>query len=495
MSAYNIVVRRRAIAIHFGAAVLAWLAISGAVVAQTETLNADAVLASSDAHFPGILASLAERRGAGGAVLEADGEFDLVFAADGFSRVAGFYDGSFVSAGVSQNLRALGGEVYAGYRLSDGTLPIYEDIYYTNEGGELAVGVLFSLLRDRQIDEQRFGLSDTRLALREADFDLLLTRIGVQQRALIAYWRWVVSGYELTVYEDLLQIALDRQSGLDEQVRSGALAEVFLTENGLNITNRRRLVAAAERNFQAATNGLSLYYRDKEGNALQPPRAALSPPPPIGVIEDLSVDEAPSISEALARRPELQLLRTAIERGENRIALAENELKPRLDLNLDVSNDFGDIGEGGPSTDGTQTVVGLSFSVPLQQRTARGRIMRERSEVDALLERQQLVEDQIYIEVQNIMLEMRVAEELLRLAEVEVSQAEIMAEAEQKRFASGASDFFLVNIREETAANARVRYYEADLARRIARANYDAGTVNLERLGISDEVGVNQQAF
>ena len=86
------------------------------------------------------------------------------------------------------------------------------------------------------------------------------------------------------------------------------------------------------------------------------------------------------------------------------------------------------------------------------------------------------------------MLDMRVAEELLRLAEVEVSQAAIMADAEQRRFASGASDFFLVNLREETAANARVRYYEADLARRIARANYDAGTVNLERLGISAAV-------
>jgi hypothetical protein len=61
-----------------------------------------------------------------------------------------------------------------------------------------------------------------------------------------------------------------------------------------------------------------------------------------------------------------------------------------------------------------------------------------------------------------------------------------MRRAEVQRFESGASDFFLVNIREETAADARARYYEAYQRMRIARANYDAATVNLERLRIDD---------
>lgn len=477
--------RGNSAALRSGVLLLAgWLFAGSSAQAETETLTVDEVLASADTHFPGVLASIAERRRADGAVLEADGEFDLVFAADGFSRTAGFYDGSMAKGGMRQGLRPLGGDLYIDYRLSDGRFPIYEDVNYTNDRGELKVGILFSLLRDRRIDERRFGLTDSRLALREADLDLLLTRIGVQQRALIAYWRWVIGGYELAVYEDLLQIALDREAGLQEQVTRGARAEIFLTENRLNITNRRRLTASARRNFLAATNGLSLYYRDADGRSLQPRREALPPVPPIGTNEDLAPQDATSIPDALARRPELQLLRTAIERAENRIALAENQLLPRVDLSLEVSNDYGDIAEGGPSRDSLDTMVGFSFSVPLQQRTARGRVTRQRADVDALVQQQRLQQDQIEIEVQNIILDMQVADELLRLAELEVSQAEAMADAEQRRFASGASDFFLVNIREETAANARVRHYEADLARRIARANYDAATVNLERLGI-----------
>ena len=63
---------------------------------------------------------------------------------------------------------------------------------------------------------------------------------------------------------------------------------------------------------------------------------------------------------------------------------------------------------------------------------------------------------------------LRVAQDLLRLAELEVEQSETMRDAEVRRFASGASDFFLVNIREETAANALIRYHLADLERHVA---------------------------
>lgn len=41
-------------------------------------------------------------------------------------------------------------------------------------------------------------------------------------------------------------------------------------------------------------------------------------------------------------------------------------------------------------------------------------------------------------------------------------------------------------MRDEIAVEARVRFYTAALETRIARANYDAATMDLERLGIRD---------
>jgi outer membrane protein TolC len=468
-------------------ALLAAVVLPASGLAQApRVLSAEDVLASSAVHFPTILEALAERRGADAALLEAEGAFDLVFGVDGSSRTAGFYDGSVIDSGVRQNFGPLGSSAYAGYRLSDGTFPIYEDANYTNDRGELKVGVLFSLLRDRDIDDRRFRRTDARLAIREASLDLLLTRVGVQQRALAAYWRWVTAGRQLEVYDTLLAIALERESGLEEQVRSGALAEIFLVENGQNITRRQRLAASARRDFQSAGLALSFYYRDANGEPQLPVADQLPPAAPIGELESLAVGAGPGMITSIMQRPELAILRTAIERAQNRIALAENSLKPRVDLNFELSHGLGSIAEGGLSRDSTDAAMRLSFSVPLQRRAARGRIARERAEVEVLEQRERLQLDRLEVEVQDIVLSLDVAEDLLRLAEQEVDQAETMRDAEQQRFESGASDFFLVNIREERAADARIQYLAADLERRIARINFDATTMDLERLGVDE---------
>ncbi len=466
------------------AVVLSMSAPSRASAQDARVLSAQDVLQSSAEHFPSILEALAERRGADAALLEAEGAFDLVFGADGSSRTGGFYDGSVIDGGMRQNFGPLGSSAYVGYQLSDGNFPIYEDRNYTNDRGALKVGVLFSLLRDRDIDDRRFRRNDARLAIREANFDVLLTRIGVQQRALAAYWRWVTAGRQLDVYDELLQIALDRQVGLEEQVRSGALAEIFLVENRQNILRRQRLAAGARRDFQSAAYGLSFYYRGANGEPQLPQENWLPPATPIGALEPLAVGAGFSATTGIMQRPELEILRTAVDRARNRITLAENSLKPRVDLNFELSHGLGSVAEGGPSRDSTDAMVSLNFSVPLQQRAARGRLARERAEVEVLEQQQRLQQDRLSVEVQDIVLNLNVAEDLLRLAEQEVEQADTMRDAEQQRFESGASDFFLVNIREERAADARIQYVAADLERRIARINFDATTMDLERLGI-----------
>jgi len=460
-------------------------AATGGQSTSNRVLSAEEVLATSEVHFPGILDALAQRRGAAAGVLAAEGAFDLVFSADGSSRVDGFWDGSVVRGRVTQPLGPLGTNIYAGYQLSDGDFPIYENEAYTDTDGELKAGLVFSMLRDRAFDDRRFGQTDARLAREQADFDVLLTKIGVQQQALMAYWKWVTAGRNLAVYEDLLRIALGREDGLEEQVESGARASIFLVENQQNITRRQTLVASAERDFRISANALSFYYRDENGNTVIPSPQRLPPIPTVGQIVTLAVPLDSAAINALARRPELQILKAAVERARARIALADNNLKARVDFGVEVSTGLGSVAEGGDSFNSTDTVVGFQFEVPLQRRAAKGELRRQQAEVESLRQQQQLTADRIELEVENILLDLNVAENLLMLAEQEVQQSETLKLAEQDRFASGASDFFLVNIREEVAANALIKYYTADLKRRTARADYDAATVDVERLGIS----------
>ncbi len=453
---------------------------------EPNALALEEVLAASHRHYPGILKSLAARRAAGGKALEAEGAFDLVFSADGFSRVGGFYDGTALEGVAKQPLRPLGASLYAGYKISEGDFPIYEDENFTNTGGAVKLGLLFSLLRDRDIDKRRYAELDAELDMREAEFDVLVTKVGVQRRALMAYWRWVAAGRQLAVYEDLLRIAIERQDGLEEQVRRGARAQIFLTENRQNITRRQSLVTSAGRSVERAANNLSLYYRDGQGRPVVPSIMRLPDPEDTTGAGVFDLDSATAASEALARRPELELLRIAIERERNRIVLTENSLKPRLDFNLEVQEGFGAVAEGGESRDSTDTVVGFTFSVPLQRRAARGRLLRSQAELEAMRREQQLTAEQIELELRNLLLDLTVSGQLLALAEQEMTQSEILRESELKRFQSGASDFFLVNLREETAADARIKFHQAELEARIARGNYDAATVNLARLGVEE---------
>ena len=59
-----------------------------------------------------------------------------------------------------------------------------------------------------------------------------------------------------------------------------------------------------------------------------------------------------------------------------------------------------------------------------------------------------------------------------------------MVQAERTRFRLGAGEFFLVNAREEAAANAQVKAIRAKLAGRLAEASYNAATMNLTALGL-----------
>ena len=86
-------------------------------------------------------------------------------------------------------------------------------------------------------------------------------------------------------------------------------------------------------------------------------------------------------AEVIAVESGDKTLRAAIERERNRIALAENELRPRLDFGMEVKQPFGSVAEGGESRDETDTVIGFEFTVPLQRRAAQGKLAQAEAEL------------------------------------------------------------------------------------------------------------------
>lgn len=452
------------------------------VALTSGTLLPDAVLRSSALTFPSILEAFEREAAARADQLGADGAFDLMLRADAFDRLTGFNDGDAVRAQATQQLRPFGAQIFGGYTLSNGRLPTSQSGFTSNELGRFNIGALFSLLRDKDIDPRRFAVEDTRLAASQARLDVMLAQLSVQQEALRAYWRWVAAGEEIRVFEELLEIAEARQIGLTREVREGARASIALTENEQNLLRRRILLEEAKRNFLTAANSLGFFMRVASGQMIVPTREQLPDREQLKAMAPIDTMLAVPISEVVQNRPELETFRVALERAANRVELRRNDLQPRLDATVELSQG---VGLAGPTSgDTTGAAVGVTFTVPLQRREARGRLQRAESEMRETELRQRRIADQLTTELGNILENLSAAVKIAELADAEVTQANAMVQAERTRFRLGAGDFFLVNVREETAANAQINAIRADLAGRLAEASYNAATMNLPALGL-----------
>lgn len=446
--------------------------------ASTAPLQLDEVLTAARFHAPQVLEALARVRGAEARVLTTEGAFDTLFSAQADVRPTGYYDGANVGARVYQPLASNGGNVYAGYDVSRGNFPSYQADNFTAQAGRLTAGTVFALLRDRDIDERRFNRAIASGDVVLADNDRLMVAIGVQARAIGAWNNWVIAGQRVAVYKDLLQLALDRQAGFKRQVTEGLRPAILLTENEQNILRRQTLVVQSEQALQQAAVNLSLFWRDNDGNPIVPTPERLPPrlPSPIPIADDMMV--------ALEKRPDLRVVDVRIAQARTRLALDRNNFLPRLDVKAEVNQYVGSAGIGDINYTGLESKVGVALSVPLQQRTARGRLGQTTAEIEGFQQRRRFLEDQIRAEISGLMIAARQSQRLLGIAIDEQDRALLMASAERRRFQEGASDFFLVNIREEAAADAQVRRLDAAFRQIVAHADLAAATADLSRLGL-----------
>jgi len=441
------------------------------------TLTLDRVLRASAARAPEILAAIARERQADGRLLSSQGEFDLVFGGKAFQRVLGYYDGSYAEGSASQPLLNNGGQLYGGFRVSRGDFPTYEDRYFTNKLGEVAIGGVFSLLRDRLTDKRRTGLTLARNDVEIAALEREMVAIGVQQRAIDAYLTWVSAGQRLQVYRELLGLATARQAGIERQIQLGGQPALLAVENRQNIVQRRVLVVRAEQMLAVAANDLSFFWRDENGRPIVPDASQLP--------ADLPVIANPLIRlKRIDRveRPDLAAILVRVDKARAQGLLARNDMRPRLDLNGEMAKDLGSEGLGGPSRTPFETKVGVTFSMPLQRRAAKGRAAEADARIDELTRDHMRLEDRIVVEINRLAVRANASESQIDLAEQDIDLAGRLADGERRRLFLGASDLLTVNLREQAVVQARINLLDARYQLAALRGELAAVTADRRQL-------------
>lgn len=443
-------------------------------IADSQTSLADVIL-STERFYPTIQAARARIEQTQGDLLSATGAFDPRIDGGLSSRLSGFYDGTAGSTGFYQSLPFLGAEVFSEYSLSGGSFPVYEDELTTANNGEARLGFAISLLRDRDIDDERFEVLKAELETDIAGLDLEFEKIAIFQEAYIAYARWLISARLLEDYQELLDVAETRGEALERQVDAGDAAEILLIENEQAILQREGLVVDARRQAEVAAEALSLFLRNEQGLPVYP---VYDDSLEIPIDEETFLNQPVSqlVNQALANRPDIAAARVVQEQLQLEIQLAENLAKPQLDLKFYSANDFG---AGSDSLQGIDNRVELSFSIPLQTRTARGRRASATARLMEVGHDLRLLIDQAERDMRASLVNLRATSELKDVALRELEVAQALADAEARRFEAGTSDFFLLNVRERMLAEAELRRWGADLNHQIALANYYGISMNL----------------
>lgn len=420
-------------------------------------LKLEEVVQSAVKNYPKIFANYDKIKAAEANLLASKGFFDIRLKQDYSDRTRGYYDSKTYDGEIEKNLGVLGSRVYGGYRKSYGNFPIYEGKNVTNSRGEVRIGAKFSLLKDRDIDENRLAVILRNLGVEEAKIELENIKMEIARDATKAYWSWFSSGKILQIYEDLYQLSYQRQKQLEVKSQKGDMARIIVVENEKNLLKRKAALAKVRQEFEANSLYLSLFWRDDSGN---PKKANIQQIPHI----DLKLSTFPSEEEvesakkeALTRRPEIKLINLESNQQSQELKYAKNLLQPQLDLEVGASKDEG---SGPQSKAQSENFTNLKFSLPLQQREAKGKIAASEAKISAIKYEKALLEDQIKVEIDQIIIKTLTISETFSLVAQEAKLAETLQKAELEKFQHGASNFFLVNMREQDLAASKAAVIE-----------------------------------
>ncbi len=430
---------------------------------EIKKISQNDVIDSAVNFYPQILANYEKVKASEGSYLAAQGFFDVKLEQQYQDKTRGYYDGKIYDAKLAKELGFMGSKIYGGYRKSYGNFATYDGEKVTNRDGEYRIGGKISLLKNRDIDGNRLAVLLAGLGIEESKIQLEFIKKIIERDAVKAYWRWFVSGKIYKIYDDLYQFSLKRQSQLEHRFSKGDVAKIIVEENKKNVFRRKNSLIQARQDFEVSKIFLSLYLRDQQGKPLL---ALENQIPEVSQINQNQVfDLVSDFENAVQKRPEMRILQIKKSENQNNLKYAKNLLQPELDVEIGASKDGGN---GSKIKAQSENFANLNFSAPLQFSEARGKVAEYDSKMKALNHEQQLMREKISAEIEQIVLKIRTCGEIYENASQEVILAELLENSEREKFKHGASNFFLVNLREQDTALSKAvkaemleKYYSA----------------------------------
>ncbi len=368
------------------------------------------------------------------------------------------------------------------------------------------------LLRDLTIDPAREGIRIAVAQRGETEAQLRATVADTVTQVENLYWTLVAARRNVASIQSSVELAEKQLEETKSRVEAGVLGETDIAQPTAERDRRLGNLALAQQAVVRAQTSLKqLILAD--------------PADPLWAAEIMPTDspdaefEQPDLDAALAsarlKRPELVAAEARRTVAEVVVQARKSDVLPRLDFvgayarnglagsqNPDAISFDGQpivvppplLGASGRSygTIGENRfpdyAVGLAFSVPIQNRTAKANLAISKSQLEQSIVDLQSTGQQVEAEVRNAFSALATERSRVAAARSGLEAAQIQLYAEQERFAVGLSTNFLVLTRQNDLTQARVTETDALTDyRRAATELLRATGVLLERRSITIE--------
>jgi outer membrane protein TolC len=370
-----------------------------------------------------------------------------------------------------------GVELLGGYELNSGEQLDPMDL--TPGDGLVKAGVSVSLGQGLFIDQRRATLKRALAYQRAAEGERQQMLNTLLFLVLSDHTDWTAAYQGLQVAREAVELTRVRYQAVKGSFVGGDRPAIDTLEAFLQLQDRQLRMQQAELNFRNTGLRLANHLWDPQGRPLElaegtrPDTAELS-------ITGIGLPSDTLVAYAQQVHPQLLQARARLEQLDVDRRFRAELLKPQLDVKYMFLGDGGAAtGEQGPTLldEGRQLGVGFRMPVPLR---------RERGELT--LAKLRMTEAELGLARDRTVIGNRVRERLNEAATMR-DQVELGASAvanyrgllngESQRFAVGESSLFLVNVREVSLLEERLRQVdrEARLVKAVFAAEQEAGVL------------------
>ncbi|KAA0255697.1 MAG: TolC family protein [Acidobacteria bacterium] len=356
-------------------------------------------------------------------------------------------------------------------------IPGYIEINPTYSSS-LSASIVQPLLRDFGKLVSTRLIVQSRIARDQAAWSFVSAVQTTIQTVENAYWDLLYANENLKAKTEALERAKDLNRITKIKIDVGALAPIEIVQTEVTIAQREQEIIVAEGLIGDAQDRLKRILNVKGEVEWDRPIVPADKP----VMETREFDVEAGIQRALELRPEVKQAVVDIESKKVSLAYNRNQLKPRLDLSAGyglsgvgynktlegpeggyVSRDYMDALYQIRDADYPGWNVGLSFSVPILNRTAKGNVAVAATDLE-------LSRTNLTILKQNLQLEVRAAARAVDTAKRSVvaakksrELAERNLDAEKKKYENGMTTSFQVSQIQNDLTAARTGELQAIL--------------------------------